>query len=101
MSSEPARELHLVSRRSDLRAWRHCRARVDGGSLVEVVLIHDAVLETEASVAELLGPKQLDKVAVMACTDDAIQRRVGERWALIDYAGIIERCTVADQVTSW
>lgn len=71
------------------------------GSRVQVILIHDAVLETEETVAEALGAQQRTRVAVMACSQDARQRRVEERWALIDYAGIIERCAAADQVTSW
>lgn len=101
MSSEPALELHLVSRRSDRRAWQHCRARAEAGGRLEVVLLHDAVLETEAGLAAALGEEQTPKVAVMACSEDAQQRRVQERWALVDYAGIIERCAAADQVTSW
>lgn len=101
MSSESASELHLVSRRSDFRAWQHCRARAKAGARVEVVLIHDAVLETEVTVAAALGEEETSKVAVMACTDDAKQRKVEERWALIDYLGIIERCAAADQVTTW
>lgn len=101
MSSEPSIELHVVSRRSDLRAWQHCRARVDTGSAIEVVLIHDAVLETETSLAEAFGTAGTSELVVMACADDAKQRRVEERWALIDYVGIIERCAAARQVTSW
>jgi len=101
LSSKPSLELHLVSCRSDRRAWQHCRARVEAGSRVEVVLIHDAVLETEASVAEAWGGKEPPNLAVMACANDATQRKVEERWALIDYGGIIERCLAADQVTSW
>lgn len=101
MSSEPGLELHLISRREDRRAWQHCRARADAGGRVEVVLLHDAVLETEATAQSSLGEKGSPKVVVLACAEDARQRKVEERWALIDYPGIIERCAAAAQVTSW
>ena len=48
--------------------------------------MHDAVLETETSIAETLGDQDGPKVAVMACAEDARRRQVEERWALIDYA---------------
>lgn len=101
MSSEQGLELHLISRRDDARAWEHCRARLEAGRQVEVVLCHDAVLETETTVQAALGEKERQAVVVLACAEDAQQRKVAERWALIDYSGIIERCVVAVQVTSW
>ncbi|MGC2192009.1 MAG: hypothetical protein WA751_06720 [Candidatus Dormiibacterota bacterium] len=101
MSSEAVLELHLVSRRADHRAWHHLRTRSEAGARLEVVLLHDAVLETEATVTAALGETEMLKVTVMACTNDATQRKVEERWALIDYAGIIARSVAADQVTSW
>jgi translation initiation factor 2 gamma subunit (eIF-2gamma) len=94
-------ELHLVSRRSDQRAWEHVRARIDAGAMVEVVLLHDAVLETEASVGAALESVEPSKLVLMACAEDSKRRQVEERWALIDYAGIIARCVTAEKVTSW
>jgi hypothetical protein len=94
-------ELHLVSRLADRRVWDLCRARSAEGATVEVVLMHDAVLETESSISETLGDQDGPKVAVMACAEDARRRQVEERWALIDYAGIIDRCAAAEKVTSW
>jgi hypothetical protein len=91
-------ELHLVSRLSDLRAWEHCRARIEAGVMVEVVLLHDAVLETEATVGAAV---ESSKLVLMACSVDAQRRRVEERWAVIDYAGIIDRCVKAEKVVSW
>ncbi|MGC1184138.1 MAG: hypothetical protein WBA31_03170 [Candidatus Dormiibacterota bacterium] len=91
----------MISRREDARAWEHCRARMDAGFRVEVVLCHDAVLETEATVQSALGEKGTNEIVVLACAEDAQQRKVAERWALVDYPGIIERCVAAVQVTSW
>jgi len=100
--SEPAiMELHLVSRRSDQRAWEHFRARIGAGAIVEVVLLHDAVLETEASVGAALGSVEDSKPVVMACAEDSKRRQIEERWALVDYSGIIDRCVRAEKVTSW
>ncbi|MGA7173068.1 MAG: hypothetical protein WB020_05765 [Candidatus Dormiibacterota bacterium] len=90
-----------MSRRADHRAWHHLRKRSEAGARLEVVLLHDAVLETEATVKAELGETETPKVTVMACADDATQRKVLERWALIDYAGIIDRSAAANQVTSW
>ncbi|MGH7641744.1 MAG: hypothetical protein ACRENX_01785 [Candidatus Dormibacteria bacterium] len=100
MSSERPLELHLVTRRADLRAWGHLRVRLEGGGRQAVILLHDAVLETEEGVARALG-EEGSKVVVMACAADAEQRRVTERWVLVDYPGIIECCAAATQVTSW
>lgn len=94
-------ELHLVSRRGDRRAWDFVRARSSAQRSVEVVLLHDAVLETAASVGDSLGAVDHPEVVVMACAQDARRRLVEERWALIDYDGIIARCSLADKVTSW
>ncbi|HUY56706.1 MAG TPA: hypothetical protein VMV12_02630 [Candidatus Micrarchaeaceae archaeon] len=94
-------ELHMVSRLNDHRAWDHIRAQALAGAEVQVLLLHDAVLETEASVARALGEPESNKVVVMACVEDATRRQVPERWALVDYAGIIQRCVAADKVTTW
>jgi hypothetical protein len=94
-------ELHLVSRRSDRRAWEHVRALIGAGAIVEVVLLHDAVLETEASVGAALGSVEASKLVLMACAEDSRRRQIEERWALIDYSGIIDRCVKAEKVTSW
>ena len=94
-------ELQLVSRLSDRRAWEYCQARIEAGAIVEVVLLHDAVLETEATMGAALGGREPSKLVLMACSDDARRRQVEERWALIDYAGIIDRCVKAEKVTSW
>lgn len=94
-------ELNLVNRRSDQRYWDCCRARIQAGAMVEVVLLHDAVMETEATVRAALGGLEPPGLVVMACSDDAKRRRVEERWALIDYSGIIDRCVKAEKVTSW
>ncbi|MGH7666066.1 MAG: hypothetical protein ACREN1_01960 [Candidatus Dormibacteria bacterium] len=101
MSSELPVELHLISRLADDRAWRSCRRRAETGSRVRVVLFHDAVLETEERVADALGGGDHPQVVVLACAADALRRRVGERWALIDYPEIIRSCAAASQVTSW
>ncbi|HEY6538354.1 MAG TPA: hypothetical protein VI138_04855 [Candidatus Dormibacteraeota bacterium] len=101
MSSEPVSELHLISRRSDERAWAVCRSRAEAGAHVEVVLIHDAVLETESTLSELLGEADPPAVTILACSEDAIRRKVEERWALIDYAGVIDHCARAARVTTW
>jgi hypothetical protein len=69
--------------------------------MVEVVLLHDAVLETAATVAAAVGSVDPSKLVVMACSDDARTRQVEERWALIDYSGIIGRCEIAEKVISW
>ena len=53
---------------------------------IEVILLHDAVLETEASIAAAWGGEAPPPVTVLACADDAN----GARWrnaALVDYAG--------------
>ncbi|MGA7086934.1 MAG: hypothetical protein WA695_07800 [Candidatus Dormiibacterota bacterium] len=94
-------ELYLVDRRSNQRAWESGRARIEAGAMVEVVLLHDAVLETEATLAAALGGAVPSKLVLMACSDDAKRRQVEERWALIDYPGIIDRCVKAEKVTSW
>jgi len=94
-------ELHLLSRRSDLRAWEHLRARIDAGAMVEIVLLHEAVMETEVTVGAALGGLDPSKLVVMASSEAATRRRVAERWALIDYSGIIDRCVKAEKVTSW
>jgi hypothetical protein len=94
-------ELQLVSRLSDHRAWAHCRARIEAGAIVEVVLLHDAVLETEATVGASVGGVEPAQLALMACSEDAKRRQVEERWALIDYSGIIDRCVKAEKVISW
>lgn len=94
-------ELHLVSRRADQRAWEFVRARSGAGAPVEVVLIHDAVLETEATIAVWSGAGDHPQVVVMACAADARRRQVEERWALIDYDGMIARCSLAEKVTTW
>jgi sulfur transfer complex TusBCD TusB component (DsrH family) len=94
-------ELHLVSRRSDQRAWEHFRARINAGAMVEVVLLHDAVLETEASLRAVLESVEPSKLVLMACADDAKRRQIEERWALIDYPGIIDRCATAEKVITW
>ncbi|MGH7639572.1 MAG: hypothetical protein ACREN7_02675 [Candidatus Dormibacteria bacterium] len=102
MSSEAGIELHLVSRLGDRRAWSHCRARAEAGARVEVVLLQDAVLEQglETAVAAWEGGPGREMV-VLACAADAMRRGVEERWALIDYAAIIDRCAVASRVVSW
>jgi hypothetical protein len=94
-------ELHLVSRHSDQRAWEHFRARLAAGAIVEIVLLHDAVMETEVTVGAALGGLEPAELVVMACSEDATRRKVAERWALIDYSGIIDRCVKAEKVTSW
>ncbi|MGA8206921.1 MAG: hypothetical protein WB801_08575 [Candidatus Dormiibacterota bacterium] len=94
-------ELYLVSRRSDQRAWEHFRARVEAGAKVEVVLLHDAVLETEATVSAALESLEPSRLVLMACAEDARRRQIEERWALIDYARIIDRCVTAEKVISW
>jgi hypothetical protein len=94
-------ELQLVSRLSDQRAWEYCRARIEAGAMVEVVLLHDAVLETEATLGTAVGGVPPSKLALMACSDDAKRRQVEERWAMIDYDGIIDRCVKAEKVISW
>jgi|GEM_PF-2643339 len=94
-------ELQLISRRSDPQALPHCRARIAAGAMVEVVLLHDAVLETEATMAAALGSADPSKLVVMASADDARRRQVEERWALLDYSGIIGRCAIAEKVISW
>ncbi|HVC39629.1 MAG TPA: hypothetical protein VNH20_06635 [Candidatus Dormibacteraeota bacterium] len=94
-------ELHLISRLHEQRAWEVCRARAESGIPIELVLLHDAVLETEAKAAAILGERASANVVVMACAEDALARRVGERWAVIDYRGIIGRCVLAERVTSW
>ncbi|MGH7611590.1 MAG: hypothetical protein ACREN4_06190 [Candidatus Dormibacteria bacterium] len=101
MSSEPREprtEVHLITGLGDERAWRHCHGRADHGARVLVVLLHDAVLETEG---RLRGPKGGAELAVAACTEHARRRQLPERWALIDYAEIIARCATAQQVVSW
>ncbi|MFZ0995994.1 MAG: hypothetical protein WAO09_08475 [Candidatus Dormiibacterota bacterium] len=90
-----------MSRRSDHRAWAHIRARIEAGAMVEVVLLHDAVLETELSVGNALGIVEPSQLVLMACAEDSRRRQVEERWALIEYAGIIDRCATADKVISW
>jgi|HubBroStandDraft_1064217.scaffolds.fasta_scaffold835722_2 hypothetical protein len=69
--------------------------------MVEVVLLHDAVLETEATIAAAVGPTDASKLVLMASAQDAGRRQVEERWPLIDYSGIIDRCAIADKVISW
>jgi hypothetical protein len=101
LSSEPALALHLVSCLSDQRAWDACRAQAAQGVAVEVVLIHDAVLETEASIALSVGGPEVSGLTVLACADDAKRRKVEERWALIGYAEMIDRCSSASTVTCW
>lgn len=69
--------------------------------MVEVVLLHDAVLETEVTVGAALGGVEPSKLVLMACSQDAKRRQVEERWALIDYSGIIDLCVRAEKVTTW
>jgi hypothetical protein len=64
-------------------------------------LLHDAVLETEATISAALGEVEPTRVVVMACAEDARRRQVEERWPLIDYQGIIASCAGAARVTSW
>jgi hypothetical protein len=101
LSSDSRVELQLVSRLGDWRAWDVCRARAQAGATVQVVLIHDAVLETAAGIQAALGEDCPNGVEVTACAADARRRRVAERWALVDYPEIIERCAAAARVTSW
>jgi hypothetical protein len=80
-----------------------CRRRLAAGSIVRVVLFHDAVLETEGRVRLYLGlgSDQELPVAVMACAPDARSRGVGERWALAGYPEIIRLCADSHPVISW
>ncbi len=80
-----------------------CRHRQAAGSLVRVVLLHDAVLETEVRIRRYLDLPESSTMAltVLACARDAISRGVGERWALIDYQGIIKLSAASQPVISW
>ncbi|MGA2872910.1 MAG: hypothetical protein ABSF27_04910 [Candidatus Dormibacteria bacterium] len=101
MYSENGVELQLVSQLGDRRAWDHCRRRATAGERIQVVLLHDAVLETEATISEALGEVDSTRLVVMACAEDARRRQVEERWPLIDYQGIIASCAGAARVVSW
>jgi len=103
LSSEPTPELHLISRLDAERAWSMCRSRLAAGSMVRVVLVHDAVLETEERVRLYLGlgSGQELPVAVVACAADARSRGVGERWALAGYPEIVQLCVNSHPVISW
>lgn len=80
-----------------------CRSRLAAGSIVRVVLLHDAVLETEGRVRLYLrlGSEQELPVTVMACAADARSRGVGERWALAGYPEIVQLCSQSHPVISW
>jgi len=80
-----------------------CRSRLAAGVVVRVVLLHDAVLETEASLRCYLGlGSGADlPLAVVACAADASRRGVGERWALAGYPEIVQLCADSHAVISW
>ncbi len=101
MSSDRGAELHLVTRRGERRAWDHCRRRLEAGHTLEVILLHDAVLETWTSVQALVGEAGGEALSVFAGAEDARRRRVEERWPLADYAQIIASCARARQVIAW
>ncbi|MHB8330834.1 MAG: hypothetical protein ACYDEA_01385 [Candidatus Dormibacteria bacterium] len=103
LSSEPAPELYLITRLGDERAWSMCRRRQVAGPLVRVVLLHDAVLETEVRIRRYLAVAESSTLplTVLACARDAIGRGVEERWALIDYQGIIKLSAASHPVISW
>ncbi len=105
-SSEPlgrAPELHLVTRLADSRAWSMCARRQAAGARVRVVLLHDAVLETESGIRRQLGLPDSAPVplTVLACARDAVGRGVGERWALVDYREIIRLSSESQPLICW
>ena len=92
--AEPRRRLHLIARLADQLAWAACAAEAAAGMVVEVVLLHDAVLEPAPGP----GPEGM---VVLAGAADARRRGVAERWALVDYAELVNRCVAADAVVCW
>jgi sulfur transfer complex TusBCD TusB component (DsrH family) len=69
-----------------------------------VVLVHDAVMETQDAVVRYLGEAgvqglSLDRVA--ASRRDAGRRQVGNRWPTIDYRQMVELMAEVDRVISW
>lgn len=103
MSFENTPELYLISRLEAAGAWSLCRSRLAAGAVVRVVLLHDAVLETEAGLRGYLGLGSAEDlpVAVVACAADARRRGVGERWALAGYPEIVQLCVDSHPVISW
>jgi len=101
--ADPLPELHLITRLADQRAWSMCRRHQRLGALVRVVLLHDAVLETEAGIRRHLGLADAEAVplTVLACARDATRRGVAERWALVDYLEIIKLSSESQPVISW
>ena len=99
----PEPELHLVTRLADARAWSMCASRQAAGARVRVVLLHDAVLETEAGIRRHLGLPDSAPVlvTVLACARDAVGRGVGERWALVDYLEIIRLSAESQPLICW
>ncbi len=95
--------LHLVTKRGDARAWRLIAAAADSDQDVFAVLLQDAVLETPAALEQALGSSlhQLGRLSVLACRADALARGAAERWALVDYPGIVELVAAASPVISW
>lgn len=88
---------------ADSRAWSMCGRRQAAGVQVRVVLLHDAVLETEAGICRQLGlPESAPlPVTVLACARDAVGRGVGERWALVDYLEIIRLSSLSRPLICW
>jgi hypothetical protein len=94
LSSESGGVLHLITRLSDERAWNVAAL----GENPVIVLAHDAVMETPASVGALMGPT---KATILAVERDALRRGVGARWPGVGYPELIELMVAADRVVSW
>ena len=92
--ADPQRRLHLITRLGDELAWAACAAEAAAGTAVEVVLLHDAVLEPAPLARD-------ERLVVLAGAEDARRRGVAERWVLVDYAELVNRCVVAAAVVCW
>lgn len=96
------RELHLITRRGDGRGWESVAFAHRAGGRPVVVLAGEAVAESEESVQGLLGgrPSAAD-LPILAVREDARGAGLGERWAVVDYAALLDLLLEAGVAVCW
>ncbi len=97
-----ARDVHIISRRDDARAWSAVASSCRQGRLTTVVLTGEAVRETASSIADLLPGLGAEAAPVVVALGPHLgSPGGGESWERTDYLGAVDLLAHSAAAVAW